>query len=77
MTLVMPPPDLSVLKRRDLIVSALREIVPGEGVISDERRLKAYESDGLTAYRQPPMVAVLPQTVEQSRPYCAGAMPKV
>jgi glycolate oxidase len=65
MSLVMPPPDPSVLRRRDVIVSALREIVPGEGVISDERRLKAYESDGLTAYRQPPMVAVLPQTVEQ------------
>ncbi len=65
MTLTMPPPDQSVLRRRDAIVSALREIVPGEGVISDERRLKVYESDGLTAYRQPPMVAVLPETVEQ------------
>jgi glycolate oxidase len=39
--------------------------VPGEGVIVDERELRAYESDGLTAYRQIPMVVVLPSTVEE------------
>jgi len=61
----MPPPDLDVLARRDRIVGALREIVPGEGVIVSESELRAYESDGLTAYRQPPMVVVLPSTREQ------------
>jgi glycolate oxidase len=65
MSLVMPGPDRTVLDRRDAIVAALRLIVPGEGVIDDLRSLKVYESDGLTAYRQPPMVAVLPETVEQ------------
>jgi glycolate oxidase len=39
--------------------------VPGEGVISDRDELTAYESDGLTAYRQPPLIAVLPETTEQ------------
>lgn len=65
MSLVMPAPDGSVLQRRDAIVSALRAIVPGEGVIDDASSLKVYESDGLTAYRQPPMVVVLPETVDQ------------
>ena len=39
-------------------VEALRRLVPGEGVIDKQNELRAFESDGLTAYRQPPMVAV-------------------
>lgn len=61
----MPEPDQDVLARRSEIVAALREIVPGEGVIADERGMKPYESDGLTAYRTLPMIVVLPETVEQ------------
>jgi glycolate oxidase len=61
----MPAPDQSVLARRDRIVAGLRAIVPGEGVIAAEREMRPYESDGLTAYRQLPMVVVLPETTEQ------------
>ena len=43
----------------------LRAIVPGEGVIANEREMRPYESDGLTAYRQLPFVVVLPETTEQ------------
>ena len=56
--IAMPEPDRAVLGRRVEIVQALRRLVPGEGVIDHERELRAFESDGLTAYRQPPMVAV-------------------
>ena len=65
MTIQMPAPDQAVLARRAAIVAALTRIVPGEGVVSDEASLRAYESDGLTAYAQLPMVAVLPETVSQ------------
>ena len=65
MSVRMPEPDGAVLERRDRIVAALRTIVPGEGVIAAERELRPYESDGLTAYRQLPMVVVLPDTTEQ------------
>ena len=65
MSLVMPPPDRETLFRREEIVAALRMIVPGEGVIDDADSLRAYESDGLTAYRQPPMVVVLPEDTAQ------------
>ena len=61
----MPVPDGAVLSRRGEIVAALRAIVPGEGVISDPASLRAYESDGLTAYRQVPLVVVLPETTAQ------------
>src|SRR6201989_3038039 len=65
MSVMMPVPDADVLDRREAIVQALRAIVPGEGVIADERAMRPYESDGLTAYRQLPMVVVLPETTAQ------------
>jgi glycolate oxidase len=65
MSMMMPPPDAAVLARRDAIVRALRAIVPGEGVIATEAERRPYESDGLTAYRQLPMVVVLPQTTAE------------
>ena len=65
--IAMPEPDRGVLARRGEIVEALRRIVPGEGVIDHEKELRAFESDGLTAYRQPPMVAVLPKRRRRSR----------
>ena len=65
MSLRMPEPDAELLARRDSVVAALSMIVPGEGVIATEREMRPYESDGLTAYRQLPMVVVLPSTTEQ------------
>jgi glycolate oxidase len=61
----MPAPDAATIARRDEIAKALRQIVPGEGVVVSEPERRAYESDGLTAYRQPPLVVVLPSTVAQ------------
>jgi glycolate oxidase len=65
MAIMMPVSDQAVLDRRDAIVAALRAIVPGEGVIDSAAEMLPYESDGLMAYRQPPMVVVLPDTTEQ------------
>jgi glycolate oxidase len=65
MSMRMPELDAEILGRRDRIVAALRSIVPGEGVIAGEREMRPYETDGLTAYRQLPMVVVLPETTQQ------------
>jgi glycolate oxidase len=63
--LAMPAPDTATLAKRDEIVAQLRGIVPGEGVVDTAAGMRVFESDGLTAYRQMPMVVVLPQTVTQ------------
>ena len=65
MTLEMPSVDRAVIERRGEIAAAMRLIVPGEGVIDDITVLGPYESDGLTAYRQKPMLVVLPETTAQ------------
>jgi glycolate oxidase len=61
----MPEADAEVLAKRDRIVAAMRAIVPGEGVINTEKQMRPYETDALTAYRQLPMVVVLPETTAQ------------
>jgi glycolate oxidase len=63
--LTMPQPDPATLSRRAEIVAALRRIVPGEGVIDSETERRAYDCDALSAYRQLPMVVVLPHTTAQ------------
>src|SRR5215469_14644728 len=65
MAIMMPAPDHATLARRAQIATSLRAIVPGESVMETPAQMRAYESDGLTAYRQPPMVVVLPDTAEQ------------
>lgn len=61
----MPKPNQETIARRAEIIRDLSKIIPGEGVIEDERELRAYECDGLMAYRQLPMVVALPETTEQ------------
>ena len=63
--LTMPDIDKNVMGRREKIAAALRKIVPGEGVITEEAERRAYETDGLTAYKQLPLIVVLPETTEQ------------
>ncbi len=76
----MPAPDQKTLQRRSAIVAALRRIVPGEGVIESERERRAFECDAFTAYRQSPMVVVLPETtteVAEVLRYCKANNVKV
>ena len=61
----MPDPDPTILGARQQIVADLRRLLPAENVIAGEESLKPYETDGLTAYRQVPLLAVLPETTEQ------------
>jgi glycolate oxidase len=63
--LAMPAPNSDVLARRETIAADLRAIVPGEGVVSHPDSMRPFETDGLTAYRQMPMLVVLPETTEQ------------
>ena len=61
----MPLPDPSVLSRRAAIVAGLRAILPGDAVIDDPAETRAYECDGLAAYRCAPLAAVLPRTTAE------------
>lgn len=60
-----PDPKPDVMARRDAIVAGLAALLPETGLISEPNLLKPYETDGLSAYRQPPLAVALPETTEQ------------
>ena len=61
----MPTPNPRVISLKARLVERLREVLPHDAVIDDERETRAYECDALTAYRCPPLCAVLPSTTEE------------
>jgi glycolate oxidase len=61
-----PLPKADVMARREAIIAGLRALLPADNVIGDAIRLKPYETDGLSAYRQPPLAVALPETTEQA-----------
>ena len=54
-------------ERKSAVTAALRKVLPVECVLSRNEELRPYECDGLTAFRQLPMVVVLPRTEDQVR----------
>ncbi|HEY8608764.1 MAG TPA: FAD-linked oxidase C-terminal domain-containing protein [Noviherbaspirillum sp.] len=53
------------LERQRQVVDALNRLLPEGCVLFNEEDTRPYECDGLSAYRQLPMVVVLPQTEAQ------------
>jgi glycolate oxidase len=52
-------------QRQRKVAEALRGFLPARAVLWEEEDTRPYECDGLTAYRQLPMVVALPETEEQ------------
>jgi glycolate oxidase len=59
-----PVPD-AVEARRHQVVQALRPVLPARCLLADSEDTRPYECDGLSAYRQLPMIVVLPETEQQ------------
>ncbi|WP_299082334.1 FAD-linked oxidase C-terminal domain-containing protein [uncultured Ruegeria sp.] len=61
----MPRPNPDVLARKQNVLARLQQVLPADAVIHDPAETRAYECDALTAYRCPPMLAVLPSTTQE------------
>ncbi len=61
----MPVPDPEILNRKAAIVARLQKVLPEGAVIHEPTETRAYECDALTAYRCPPLCAVLPGSTEE------------
>src|ERR1700754_4259910 len=61
------PADLNAIDfaRQSEVVTRLRAFMPAAQVLFAAEDTRPYECDGLSAYRQVPMVVVLPDTEEQ------------
>jgi glycolate oxidase len=61
----MPVPRPAILSRKARIVEQLLAILPADAVIHEDTETRAYECDGLTAYRCPPLAVVLPRSTAE------------
>ncbi len=61
----VPNISLPVMDSRAALIAELAAILPASALLTHAEDLKPYECDGLSAYRQLPMLAVLPQTVKE------------
>lgn len=61
----MPVPSPEILSRKARVVQRLQQVLPEVAVIHEAAETRAYECDALTAYRCPPMVAVLPASTQE------------
>ncbi|PTX54734.1 glycolate oxidase [Litoreibacter ponti] len=61
----MPAPDARIMAKKARLVSRLQGVLPSDAVIHDEFETRAYECDALTAYKCPPLCAVLPASTEE------------
>ncbi|MEP2027332.1 MAG: FAD-linked oxidase C-terminal domain-containing protein [Paracoccaceae bacterium] len=61
----MPAPNPDILARKSRLVERLQAVLPLESVVHDPSATRVYECDALTAYKCPPLMAVLPTTTEE------------
>ncbi|CTQ32283.1 FAD-linked oxidase C-terminal domain-containing protein [Jannaschia rubra] len=61
----MPRVDPFVLSKKAQLVSRLLDVLPADAVIHDAQETIAYECDALTAYKCPPLAAVLPRSTAE------------
>jgi glycolate oxidase len=64
-SLQMPKVDKSIMSNKDKIVSDIGRIIKEENILSHNDEIKPYETDALAAYRQVPLLVVLPETVKE------------
>jgi len=64
-TLKIPKVDRQTLKNRDKIIKDIYTFTKRENVLTEREELKPYETDALTAYKQIPMLVVLPETTQE------------
>jgi glycolate oxidase len=51
--------------RRQKLAALFREFLPEESIVDQPTSLAAYECDGLSAYRETPLLVLLPESIEQ------------
>ncbi|MGB8277591.1 MAG: FAD-linked oxidase C-terminal domain-containing protein [Methylovirgula sp.] len=63
--IVFPAPDETILARRADIIAGLAKLVPAECLVTSADERRAFETDGLMAYRRLPLAVVLPRSTEE------------
>ena len=63
--LLMPKVDKKALQKKEDLVKNLKKIIKPEHVLDHQDELRPFETDGLSAYKQKPMIVVFPENTEE------------
>ncbi len=63
--LSMPKIDRKVILKKDTIVQNLKKIINPNNVLDHPDELRPFETDGLSAYKQIPLIVVFPENTEE------------
>ncbi|MBA1337894.1 MAG: glycolate oxidase [Pelagibacterales bacterium] len=61
----MPKIDRKLILRKIEVAKDLRKIIKDENVLDHEDQLRPFETDGLSAYKQKPLLVVFPENTEE------------
>jgi glycolate oxidase len=61
----MPKIDRKLIMRKSEVIKDLKKIIKAENVIYHEDELRPFETDGLSAYKQKPLVVVFPENTKE------------
>ena len=78
--LKMPKINRKIIAKKDIIVKHLKKIINPENVLDHQDELKPFETDGLSAYKQKPLIVVFPENtneVSKILSYCNGEKIKI
>mgnify|MGYP001477950137 FL=1 len=63
--LTLPKLDKFTISHRLEIINKLKKIINPENVLAENEEMKPYETDALSAYKQMPLVVILPENTEE------------
>jgi len=63
--LAMPRIDRKLLSKKEFIVEDLKKIIKSENVLDHSDQIRPYETDALSAYKQKPLLVVLPENTKE------------
>jgi len=61
----MPKVDRKLILKKEEIVRSLKKIIKAENVLDHEDQIRPFETDGLSAYKQKPLVVVFPENTKE------------
>ena len=61
----MPKIDRKLIAKKDEIARDLKKIIKSENVLSHEDETRPFETDGLSAYKQKPLIVVFPENTQE------------
>jgi len=56
---------VDIMADKNFILAMLRKVLPANNILHEDEELRPYECDGLSVYKQKPLLVVIPQTLEQ------------